>query len=117
MMLQIHLQARTTPAVRADIARSSEPASVLARRYGISDETVRKWRRRGSDACQNHSSRPWKLTWKASEEECGISCLIYRDSIWRILKDAGLNGLPSAPKTAPVREHSGITIPVMSISM
>ncbi|KAA8384818.1 IS481 family transposase, partial [Acetobacter tropicalis] len=33
-MHQIHPQARTTPAVRADIARSSEPTSVLARRYG-----------------------------------------------------------------------------------
>ncbi|MCP1238003.1 IS481 family transposase, partial [Gluconobacter kondonii] len=42
-MLQIHPQARTTLVVRAEIARSSEPTSVLARRYGISDETVRKW--------------------------------------------------------------------------
>lgn len=45
-MVQIHPQARTTPAVRADIARSSEPDSVVAKRYGISDETVRKWRKR-----------------------------------------------------------------------
>ncbi|QBL95393.1 hypothetical protein KSAC_32140 (plasmid) [Komagataeibacter saccharivorans] len=43
MMLEIHPQARTTSAVRADFARSSEPTSVLARRYGISDETVSKW--------------------------------------------------------------------------
>ncbi|CCW17095.1 Mobile element protein [Sphingobium indicum BiD32] len=35
-MVQIHPQARTTPAVRADIARSTEPASVVAKRYGIS---------------------------------------------------------------------------------
>ncbi|GAC89145.1 hypothetical protein NBRC3257_2559 [Gluconobacter thailandicus NBRC 3257] len=35
MMLQIHPQARTTPVVRAEIARSPEPAAVLARRYGI----------------------------------------------------------------------------------
>ena len=39
-MVQIHPQARTTPAVRAEIARSTEPASVVAKRYGISDETV-----------------------------------------------------------------------------
>ena len=44
-MLQIHPQARTTPAVRAEIARSTEPARVVAKRYGISDEIVRKWRR------------------------------------------------------------------------
>ncbi len=50
-MHQIRPQARTTPAVLADIARSLEPTSVLVRRYGISDETVLKWRTRCSDAC------------------------------------------------------------------
>jgi hypothetical protein len=32
-MLQIHPNARTTPAVRAEIARSDEPSGVLARRF------------------------------------------------------------------------------------
>ena len=40
-MLPIHPQARTTPAVRIEIARSSEPTGVLARRYGVSAETIR----------------------------------------------------------------------------
>jgi hypothetical protein len=34
-MYQIHPNARTTPAVRAAIAQSTEPTSVLARRYSI----------------------------------------------------------------------------------
>jgi hypothetical protein len=38
-MPQIHPNARTTPAVRAEIARSGEPSGVLARRYGVSTET------------------------------------------------------------------------------
>ena len=46
-MLQIHPNARTTPAVRAEIARSGEPTGVLARRYSVSTETIRKWRKRG----------------------------------------------------------------------
>ena len=33
-MHQIHPNARTTPAVRAEIARSSEPSGVLAHRFG-----------------------------------------------------------------------------------
>jgi hypothetical protein len=41
-MLQIHPDARTTPAVRAEIAGSDEPSGVLAWRYGVSAETVRK---------------------------------------------------------------------------
>jgi len=40
-MLSIHPNARTTPAVRAEIARSAEPTGVLARRYGVSTETIR----------------------------------------------------------------------------
>ena len=50
-MLSIHPDARTTPAVRAGIARSAEPAGELARRYGVSTETVRKWRKRGPGDC------------------------------------------------------------------
>lgn len=46
-MVQIHPHPRTTPAVRAEIARSTKPASVVAKRYSIIDETVRKWRKRG----------------------------------------------------------------------
>lgn len=38
-MVQMHPQARTTPVVRADIARSTEPVRVVAKRYGISEET------------------------------------------------------------------------------
>ncbi len=48
LMLAIHPNARTTPAVRAEIARSAEPTGVLAGRYGVSTETVRNSRRRGS---------------------------------------------------------------------
>ena len=40
-MLAIHPNARTTPAVRAEIARSSEPTGELARRFGVSPETIR----------------------------------------------------------------------------
>ncbi len=43
-MLAIHPNARTTPAVRAEIARSAEPTGELARRYGVTTETIRKRR-------------------------------------------------------------------------
>lgn len=79
-MLQIHPQARTTPAVRTDIARSSEPTSVLVRHYGISGETVRKWRKRGLDTCQNRSSRPRRLAWKAPDEKRAIICQLRRST-------------------------------------
>src|SRR6478672_840643 len=119
-MPTIHPKARTTPAVRAEIARSIEPTGVLARRYGVSTETIRKWRKRGADDCQDHSSRPHKLPWKASDEERAIVCALRRstgfplddltfilthflphlnrDAVYRILKAEGLNRLPPAEK-------------------
>ena len=77
-MLSIYPNARTTPAVRAEIARSSEPTSALAERYGVSTETVRKWRERGPAECKDRSSRPHKLPWKASEEERAVVCALRR---------------------------------------
>ena len=117
-MLSIHPQARTTPAVRCEIARSHEPTGVLAIRFGVSTETVRKWRKRGANDCQDHSSRPHKLPWKATEEERAIVCALRqatgfplddltfvvshflphlnRDAVYRILKAEGLGRLPPA---------------------
>ena len=125
-MLAIHPQARTTPTVRREIARSPEPTGVLAARYGVSTETVRKWRQRGVQDCQDRSSRPHKLPWKASEEERAIVCALRRatgfalddltfvvthflphlnrDAVYRILKAEGLGRLPAAHQT---RRKSG----------
>ncbi len=75
-MLSIHPNARTTPSVRADIARSREPTGVLAKRYGVSTETIRKWRKRGLKDCGDRSSRPKHLPWKASAEERAIVCAL-----------------------------------------
>jgi transposase-like protein len=57
-MLSIHPQARTTPAVRREITRSAEPAGVLAKRFGVSTETIRKWRKRGTEDCQDLAAGP-----------------------------------------------------------
>ena len=77
-MLAIHPDARTTPAVRAEIARSRERTGELARRHGVSTETVRKWRGRGAADCRDRSSRPHRLPWKASAEERAIVCELRR---------------------------------------
>src|ERR671929_1763478 len=119
-MLQIHPNARTTPAVRVEIARSREPTGVLAQRFGVSTETIRKWRKRGATDCQDHSSRPHKLPWKATDEERAIVCALRqatgfplddltfvvshflphlnRDAVYRILKAEGLGRLPPAQR-------------------
>ena len=117
-MLAIHPNARTTPAVRAEIARSGEPTGVLAKRFGVSTETIRKWRQRGPAGCQDRSSRPHRLPWKASEEERAVVCALRRatgfpldeltfvvrhflphlrrDTVYPLLPAAGLSRRPAA---------------------
>src|SRR3712207_9458226 len=58
--------------------RSKEPTGVLAQRYGVSTETVRKWRKRGPKDCLDHSPRPHRLPWRATEEERAIVCTVRR---------------------------------------
>src|SRR5437763_9708310 len=120
LMLSIHPNARTTPAVRAEIARSAEPTGELARRYGVSTETVREWRKRGPGDCLDRSARPHELPWKASEEERAVVCALRRatgfplddltfvvrhflphlgrDNVDRILKAEGLSRRPPRPR-------------------
>ena len=56
MQISLHKNARTTPAVRAQIAASSEPASVLAARYGVTEPTIYKWKRRDSVHDRSHTA-------------------------------------------------------------
>jgi hypothetical protein len=45
MLIALHKNARTTPAVRAEITASSETTSVLALRFGITEQTVYTWKK------------------------------------------------------------------------
>ena len=47
MMLSLQKNATTTPAIRAKISASDEPVAVLAGRYGVTLDTIYRWRGRG----------------------------------------------------------------------
>ncbi len=59
MQISLHKNARTTPAVRAEIAASHEPARVLAARYSVTEQTVYKWKKR--DCVQDRSHTAHRL--------------------------------------------------------
>jgi transposase-like protein len=79
-MVRIHPNARTTPAVRAEIARSTEPFSVLARRYSVGTETIRQWRKRGPADGLDRPATPHKLPWQANDEERAVVCALHHAS-------------------------------------
>jgi transposase InsO family protein len=55
MLIRLHKNATTTPAIRTEIQASGEPVAVLAARYGVSQSAIRRWRgRRGEVHDRSH---------------------------------------------------------------
>ena len=68
----LHGSATTTEAVRRAIQRSQESLRALAKRYGINQKTVAKWRNRNSVADERTGPRDPKSTVLTVEEEAII---------------------------------------------
>ncbi len=116
----LHGSARTTPRIRAEFQASKETSGALAKRYGVSRNTVVKWRTRVTtdDAPMGHSPG---LT--AGEEAMIVEfrrrtllplddvlrCLrasipkLTRSSLHRCLKRHGISRLPENPDHASKR--------------
>ncbi len=69
----LHKQATTTPKVRAAIQASDEPARVLAERYGISEQTVWKWRKQDSVHDRSHTPHRLQTTLTPAQEAVAVS--------------------------------------------
>ena len=84
MEMRLHRRARTTPAVRAEIAASKEPVRALARRLGISEMTVRKWKSRDSVWDRSHTPHRLQTTLSAAQEAIAVEL---RKTLWIPLDD------------------------------
>lgn len=68
MMIALHKNARTTPAIRAEIADSTDSAATLAQRYGITEATVYKWKKRVSVHDASHTPHRLQTTLTPAQE-------------------------------------------------
>lgn len=68
MMIALHKNARTTPAIRSEIAASTDSVVALAQRYGISEETARKWKKRTSVHDASHTPHRLQTTLTPAQE-------------------------------------------------
>ena len=73
MLISLHKQATTTPKVRSAIQASDEPAWVLADRYGISEQTVWKWRKRGDVHDLSHTPHRLQTTLTPAQEAVAVA--------------------------------------------
>ena len=68
MQISLHKNARTTPAVRAQIAASNAPAAGLAEQFGVSVATIYKWRSRDSVHDRSHTAHRLQTTLTPAQE-------------------------------------------------
>jgi transposase-like protein len=72
MLINLHKQARTTPAIRAEIAASSEPVAVLARRFDVTEPTIRKWKSRDSVHDRSHTAHRLQTTLTSAQKAIAV---------------------------------------------
>ncbi len=118
----LHGSATTTEAVRRSIQNSQESLRDLAKRYGINQKTVAKWKKRGSVADRPTGPKQPKSTVLAIEEEAIVvafrkhtllpldDCLyalqatiphLTRSSLHRCLQRHGISRLPDVEGDKP----------------
>ena len=72
MQIKLHKYARTTPATRAEIAASVDSVGMLAARYHVSEDTIRRWRRRTSFHDRSHTAHRLRTTLSAAQEAVAV---------------------------------------------
>ncbi len=91
MLITLHKNARTTPAIRAEIAASSESTRALAKRFGVSELTIAKWRKRASVNDLPHTPHRLQTTLSPAQEaivvELRKSLLLPLDDLVAVTKE------------------------------
>ena len=68
MILRLHKNATTTPAIRKALQESTDSDRVLAKRYNITVDTVRRWRKREAVEDRAHTPHRLQTTLNAAQE-------------------------------------------------
>ncbi len=118
----LHGSAKTTHAVRAELQRSQASVAHLARKYGINEKTVLKWRKRQSVEDMPMGPKERRSTVLSPMEEAAVVALrvqarlplddvyialkdviphLSRSSLHRCLQRHGISQLPKADREKP----------------
>jgi transposase-like protein len=73
MLINLHSQATTTPKIPAEIQASDEPAWVLADRFGTTEQTVWKWRKRDRVQHPSHTAHRLQTTLTPAQEAVAVA--------------------------------------------
>ena len=91
MLIHLHKQATTTPKVRAAIQASDAPASVLAERFGTTEQTVYKWKHRDSVDDRSHTPHRLQTTLTPAQEAVAVvlrkTLLVSLDDLLAVVRE------------------------------
>jgi transposase-like protein len=73
MLIHLHSQATTTPKVRVAIQMSDETGTVLAERFGVTPQTIYKWRKRDTIEDRSHTPHCLQTTLTPAQEAVAVS--------------------------------------------
>ncbi len=127
MYFDVHGPARTSPAIREQIRQSSASNAELARRYGVSVQTIRKWRLRDSPVDGSHRPKRLQTTLDGAQEDLLIGLrialrlslddllalgrqhvcpLLTRSALDRTLRRRGVNSLADLKPHWPIAQRT-----------
>jgi transposase len=131
MHIKLHAKARTTPAIRLEIQQSTLTIAQLAKRFAVSENTIRKWKSRTNTEDKSHTKHQLGQSTSPEEEtlilglrndlalglddilEVMNRCVnpkLSRSAIYRCLKRYGVSAYPKVPtekeKHRPFEETS-----------
>ncbi len=72
MIIRLHKQARTTPAIRAEIQAATGTNVELAARHNVSVLTIAKWRKRDSVEDRSHTAHRLQTTLMPAQEQIAV---------------------------------------------
>ena len=91
MLIRLHKQATTTPKVRAAIQASDEVGTVLAERFGVTPQTIYKWRKRESVEDRSHTPHRLQTTLTPAQEAIAVilrqTLLISLDDLLAVVRE------------------------------
>jgi len=73
MLIHLHKQATTTPKVRAAIQASGDAGTALAERFGVTAQTIYKWRKRDSVEDRSHTPHRLQTTLTPAQEAVAVA--------------------------------------------
>lgn len=72
MIVKLHKQARTTPAIRAEIRQATGTLVELATRYNVTVDTIRKWKHRESVEDRSHTANRLQTMLTPAQERIAV---------------------------------------------